>query len=538
MDQPSKPRLKLSYYGDDFTGSTDVLETLEQAGVRSGLFMEPPTPAQLREQYAELEAYGVAGIGRALSPEAMELELTPILGRLREADAAIVHYKICSTFDSAPHIGSIGKAADLGRRLFGGRFIPLLAGAPHLGRYTVFGQHFAAAQGQVHRLDRHPTMSQHPVTPMGEADLRLHLLRQTELRISLMDILALEGEYAAVRERLERLLESEQPDLVLFDALDAGRLETVGRLIWEEAESAETPMFVIGSSGMERALAAHWRSAGLLRAMPSMPSGRMQVPESQGALPLEPNGGSASLLPVSSMQPVPPAEPSGLQRSEPCGSPSSQSSTIQSHSMQPPTPHSSSMQPSTLQPPLPDEHQTLILSGSCSPVTARQLDYALAHGFAGIRLAVPELLDAATSEAATAGVREQALRLLGQGWSVILYTAMGPDDPEVARTRERLTRIGIQPEESSRRLGPVLGGLATELIEACGLRRLVVAGGDTSGYIVQALGADMLTCIGMFATGSPWCQVQARGRAIDGLQLLLKGGQVGGDDYFVRARSD
>jgi len=487
MAQPSKYKLKLGYYGDDFTGSTDVLETLDQAGVRSGLFMKPPTPAQLREQYSELEAYGVAGIGRALSPEAMERELTPILGRLGDADTAIVHYKICSTFDSAPHIGSIGKAAELGRRLFGGRFIPLLAGAPHLGRYTVFGQHFASAQGEVHRLDRHPTMSQHPVTPMAEADLRLHLLRQTELRISLMDILALEGDYTAVRERLERLLETERPDVVLFDALDAGRLETVGRLIWEEAESAETPLFVIGSSGVERALAAHWRSAGLLTAMPSMSNGPTQPLEQDAVMGFVPSV-------------------------------------------------------STLQPPLPGEHQneqqTLILSGSCSPVTARQLDYALGHGFAGIRLAVPELLDAATCETATAAVREQALRLLGQGWSVILYTAMGPDDPEVARTRDRLAQIGIQPEESSRRLGPVLGGLAAELIEARSLRRLVIAGGDTSGYIVQALGADMLTCVGMFAMGSPWCQVQARGRAIDGLQLLLKGGQVGGDDYFVRARRE
>ncbi|WP_260405775.1 four-carbon acid sugar kinase family protein, partial [Paenibacillus sp. 598K] len=181
-----------AYYGDDFTGSTDVLEALFRCGLRPVLFLDAPTEERLGDpRFAATDACGVAGVGRSLSPEEMARELPAVLETLRRLGPAIVHYKICSTFDSAPHVGSIGKAAELGAALFGGRYVPILAGVPYLGRYTVFGHHFAAAGESVYRLDRHPTMSRHPVTPMAESDLRLHLAQQTELSSSLMDILAL-----------------------------------------------------------------------------------------------------------------------------------------------------------------------------------------------------------------------------------------------------------------------------------------------------------------------------------------------------------
>ena len=60
-----------------------------------------------------------------------------------------------------------------------GAWSPSIVGAPRLKRYQAFGNLFAAVDGVGHRLDRHPTMSRHPVTPMHEADLRLHLREQT-----------------------------------------------------------------------------------------------------------------------------------------------------------------------------------------------------------------------------------------------------------------------------------------------------------------------------------------------------------------------
>jgi len=63
------------------------------------------------------------------------------------------------------------------------------------GRYCVFGNLYArlGAEGEVFRLDRHPSMSRHPITPMDEADLRLHLSKQTRKKIGLLDVTQLDS---------------------------------------------------------------------------------------------------------------------------------------------------------------------------------------------------------------------------------------------------------------------------------------------------------------------------------------------------------
>ena len=104
-------KLLLTFYGDDFTGSTDALEQLTSAGVRTMLFIEPPTPRQLA-RFKNLQAVGVAGMTRSMTPDAMERELKPALFALKKLGARHVHYKVCSTFDSSPTIGSIGAVMD------------------------------------------------------------------------------------------------------------------------------------------------------------------------------------------------------------------------------------------------------------------------------------------------------------------------------------------------------------------------------------------------------------------------------------------
>ena len=176
----------LAFYGDDFSGSSDVLEVLAGAGVRTVLFLKPPRPEQLA-RFSDLRAVGVAGLSRSLPTERMDAELRPAFEALGKL-APLVHYKICSTFDSSPSVGSVGRAIDIGRDLFAPRYVPLVVGAPALGRYCVFGNLFARAGtgGPVHRLDRHPTMAHHPVTPMDEADLIRLLSRQTTARVGLL----------------------------------------------------------------------------------------------------------------------------------------------------------------------------------------------------------------------------------------------------------------------------------------------------------------------------------------------------------------
>ncbi|MGE3308918.1 MAG: four-carbon acid sugar kinase family protein [Limisphaerales bacterium] len=252
--------LLLAYYGDDFTGSTDVMEALAGAGLRTVLFLDPPTPARLR-RYAGLRAFGIAGTSRTMTPTEMTRRLPPVFRALRAAGAPVVHYKICSTFDSSPSVGSIGKAIEIAQGVFHAPFVPLLVGAPALGRYCAFGNLFARSglDSEPQRLDRHPTMRHHPTTPMDEADLRLHLAKQTRRRIGLLDVLALEA--PDTLRRLDRI-RAEGAEILLLDVLNPRHLPRLGEVLSQPADPSR-PALVVGSSCVEYALLAWWRRTGM-----------------------------------------------------------------------------------------------------------------------------------------------------------------------------------------------------------------------------------------------------------------------------------
>ncbi|MCY7417741.1 MAG: four-carbon acid sugar kinase family protein, partial [Chloroflexi bacterium] len=170
-------QLLLSYYGDDFTGSTDVMEVLELAGIPTALYLRPPSPVDIAD-HPTVRAVGLARASRTWSIEQMDADLPSVFRAMSGLGALTFHYKICSTFDSSPAIGSIGRALEIGQRSVSPAPIPLLVGSPDLGRYCVFGELYARA-GRIHRLDRHPTLPLHPLTPMREADLLRHLRLQT-----------------------------------------------------------------------------------------------------------------------------------------------------------------------------------------------------------------------------------------------------------------------------------------------------------------------------------------------------------------------
>ena len=429
----------LAYYGDDFTGSTDVMEALAVHGVATVLFLETPAEATLA-RFQDFRAFGLAGISRSQSPAWMDEHLPPAFAWLRATGARLCHYKVCSTFDSAPHVGSIGRAIDIGRRAFQTPYVPIVAGAPSLGRYTLFGNLFAAAGPQVHRIDRHPTMSRHPITPMDEADLRLHLGRQTDKTIASFDILSLRS--PDVERRFAALLET-RPDAVLFDVLDQASLAAIGRLLWRRPPAEQS--FVAGSSGVEYALVEHWRAAG-------------ELPE----------------------------------RSEPLAA--------------------------------GEVDRLVVLSGSCSPVTERQIRWAEANGYTAIRLDVTAL--AQNPEAARAGV-EQAVQALAHGRSVVLFTALGPDD--------RL-QSGKLDSAALAAVGRHGGLVLREALDRSGARRVVVAGGDTSSHAGRQLGLYALTLQRPIAPGAPLCRAWSHDAARDGLEVVFKGGQCGQDDFFELVR--
>lgn len=416
----------LAFYGDDFTGSTDAMEALTLSGVATVLFLAPPGEADLA-RFPDCRAFGVAGISRAQSPAWMSRELPPILTAIRERNPAILHYKTCSTFDSSPTAGSIGRAIEIGRDVCGSSTVPLVVGAPVLKRYVVFGNLFATAEGVTYRIDRHPTMSRHPVTPMDEGDLRVHLSRQTELAIGLADLFAL---------RRGQGVEKREP-IVLFDTLDEDDSRRVGDAIWGSRE--EPVQFVAGSSGVEYALTAHWKAQDWISPPASWP------------------------------------EPGPVDR-------------------------------------------LFVFSGSCSPGTEKQIRWALANGFEGIRLDAASVLGG-SGEAG--GAIEQSLGLLASGRSVVLYSALGPGDIHGLSGLDRL------------RLAERSGALAAKIISRSGVRRAVIAGGDTSGFATQALEIDALRVLCPIYPGSPLCTAWRHGQT---LEIMLKSGQFGGEDLFGAAR--
>jgi uncharacterized protein YgbK (DUF1537 family) len=256
--------LSIAYYGDDFTGSTDALESLTSAGLRTVLFLDPPTSADL-DAWPGIKAVGIAGNSRSLPVEQMDAVLQPAFKALKALGPRHVHYKICSTFDSSPWIGSIGQAIETGRGVFANQLcIPVVAGAPALGRYCVFGNLFAqmgtGGSGPVYRLDRHPSASRHPITPATDSDLRINLGSQTELRIGLLDVRSLSGSPAEVVSALRREVKDHGADVVIIDLLERNQEPTVGRLL--DKLPSKGPLFSVGSSGIESCLGAHWAESG------------------------------------------------------------------------------------------------------------------------------------------------------------------------------------------------------------------------------------------------------------------------------------
>jgi uncharacterized protein YgbK (DUF1537 family) len=259
--------MQLAFYGDDFTGSTDALEALTLSGLKCALFLDVPD-ASLLQRLGPLDAIGVAGASRSMSPQEMDQELAPVLARLAQLPVPIVHYKVCSTFDSSETVGSIGHAMDLARRYFAPTAIPVVAATPALARYCAFSHLFArsATDGQIHRIDRHPIMSKHPVTPMSEANLVLHLGRQTSMPIDGFTLPMFELEDDAKGAQWLRRCSESAAGAVLIDGVTPDHMTQTGRLLQLLADQSRhsgrpgKPIFCVGGSGVEYALTQWWHA--------------------------------------------------------------------------------------------------------------------------------------------------------------------------------------------------------------------------------------------------------------------------------------
>ena len=419
--------LKIAFYADDFTGATDTLATAARAGLRTLLFLGLPGAAQLARA-GPLDCLGIAGAARAMTPAEMEGELAPV-GRLFAAlGAPVIHYKTCSTFDSGAAIGSIGAALRILGRQVDNPLLAIVGGQPNLRRYCLFGNLFAGvgSTGPVSRIDRHPSMRSHPVTPMHEADLSLHFAAQGLARVASLDYTCYAEAVAVQDARLDALLAG-RPDAVLMDVGQEDHLAAVGRLIWQHAQRA--PLLAAGASSVVQALAAHWGSGQ--RALPAI---------------------AAASAPV------------------------------------------------------------LVLAGSLSPVTALQV--AAAPSYQQVALDAAHLVQ---DTAYATAMAQRLAALLRAGRHVLACTAQAA--PAL---------------QDGRQLALACGRLLAAVLQQAPLKRIGIAGGDTSSHAVQALGAWGLSYQAQLAPGVALCRLHSDNSAQDGMEIMLKGGQMGSDDMFER----
>jgi 3-oxoisoapionate kinase len=247
----------VAFYGDDFTGSSAVMEVMTFAGLPAVMFVETPMPEQL-ERFRSYRAIGIAGVARAMPPSWMDAHLPGAFRALAELKAPVTHYKICSTLDSSPAVGSIGRAIDIGAAIFGetsgaANWQPLVVAAPAIGRYQAFGNLFAATVFIVSTAIRSCNG-----TRLDEADVRRHIGKQTSREIGLIDFAAIKG--GTGQERFDVEL-GRGRSLLALDIVDDETLQWVGELMWGQRNRS---LFAIGSQGVEYALVAHWRAKGWL----------------------------------------------------------------------------------------------------------------------------------------------------------------------------------------------------------------------------------------------------------------------------------
>ncbi len=444
----------LAYYGDDFTGSTDVMQVCAAAGLETVLFLRTPS-AQDLARVPNARVIGIAGDARSRSPQWMDANLPAIFNTLATLGAPILQYKVCSTFDSSPTTGSIGRAIDIGVNTTGGTWSPMIIGAPSLKRYQAFGNLFAIADGVGHRLDRHPTMRAHPVTPMHEADLRLHLRAQTNRRIELIDLTQLQSGTAPSRRDASA---GDDAPIVLFDAIDHQTLHEAGRTIWEGRHQGNaTQTMSASSSGLPAALIAHWREQKWLAHAFELPAAQLV-------------------------------------------------------------------------------NHVLVVSGSCSPVTAAQIAWAQANGFCCTRIELPAIFAQESTAIEIARIVEVALTAIARGQSPVIYSATGSDDPAVRDFDRTCASVGISRAVGAKRIGDALAQIVKQILQHGVVRRVVVAGGDSSGAVMQALDATALTIAGLLEPGAPLCRISSHAPQLDGIEVSLKGGQMGAVNFFEIAR--
>jgi uncharacterized protein YgbK (DUF1537 family) len=418
--------LALGCIADDFTGATDLANTLTRGGLRTVQVNGVPRAGLA---FTEVDAVVVALKSRtAPVREATEQSLRA-LEWLRQQGADRFLFKVCSTFDSTD-AGNIGPVADALLDALGGDIALVCPAFPANGRTVYQGHLFVGTQ-----LLSDSPMRDHPLTPMRDASLVRVLGRQTKHPVGLLSYAFVRFGAEAAHAALERL----RADGIRYAIADATDDEDLLVL----AQAARDLPLLVGGSGIALGLPENARARG---AAPARDRAEADVPR----------GGPA-----------------------------------------------------------------LVLAGSCSQATRGQVE-RFARSHPSRRLDVAALL---AGDAELAAVTRWMRERLADG-PALVYSSATP--AEVQALQDALGADGR--ERAATTIERAFADLA-RAATAAGVRRLIVAGGETSGAVVQALGIEALAIGPEIDPGVPWTVVPG-GKP---LALALKSGNFGAVDFFDKA---
>ena len=414
--------LLLGCIGDDFTGSTDLANTLVRNGMRTVQLLGVPDDDA---SVPDADAIVIALKSRTAPVKEAIAESLAARGWLQRRGAKQLFFKYCSTFDSTDQ-GNIGPVADA--LLDGlGNFSVACPAFPENKR-TIYKGHLFV--GDVLLSDS--PMRNHPLTPMTDASLVRVLSRQTSGKVGLIELNTVKQGAVAVRMAIEKLI-GEAYRYAILDATEDAHLMILG-------EACNNLPLITGGSGIALGLPENFRRAGLLA-------------KNAQADTLPAVGGSAA-----------------------------------------------------------------VIAGSCSVATLGQIAY-MQRSHPAFKL---DPLKLANGEDQVSSALEFAKAKLAQG-PVLVYASASPE--EVKQAQQTLGK-----ERASEVIESAQGKIAQGLV-AAGVRKFVIAGGETSGAVVSALKVKALQIGPQIDPGVPWTMSMGEPK----IALALKSGNFGSEDFFLKA---
>jgi uncharacterized protein YgbK (DUF1537 family) len=235
----------LGCIADDFTGASDLANTLAKNGMATVQFVGTPGKAA-----PECEAGVVALKTRSTPAEEAIRQSLEALRWLQAQGCTQILFKYCSTFDSTPE-GNIGPVAEALLDALGTPAAVVCPVFPETGR-TLYQGHLFVRD----RLLNESGMEKHPLNPMTDPDIRRWLRRQTKGEVGLVGYEHVRDGEKGIRHGLEREIKAGRR-LVVIDAVTSDDLRAIGLAIADNA-------LVTGGSGIAVGLPNNFRRAGRL----------------------------------------------------------------------------------------------------------------------------------------------------------------------------------------------------------------------------------------------------------------------------------